>query len=82
MRGLHPALVLYEHAITLGTEVQQIWSRRLSGATVLFIMTRYLIFLDQILVMISLSAIRTLEVRPQHRLYSCRLLILPPRGQC
>ncbi|KAI0760553.1 hypothetical protein C8Q74DRAFT_1207827, partial [Fomes fomentarius] len=56
------ALVLYEHAITLGTEVQQIWRRHLSGATVLFIMTRYLILLDQILVMISLSSIRSLEV--------------------
>ncbi|TFK79572.1 hypothetical protein K466DRAFT_505347, partial [Polyporus arcularius HHB13444] len=55
------ALVLYEHAITLGTEVQQVWKREVSGATVLFILTRYMTLLNRLFVAISLSPIHSRE---------------------
>ena len=58
-----PALVLYEHAITFGLEVQQIWQRNISGAAILFILTRYITLINRILVTISLTSIRSLEVR-------------------
>ncbi|KAI0718685.1 hypothetical protein C8T65DRAFT_737040 [Cerioporus squamosus] len=55
------ALVLYEHVITLGMEVQQVWKREISGATVLFVLTRYMTLLNRVFVTISLSSIHSPE---------------------
>ena len=58
------ALAFYEHAITLDLEVSQIWRRHISGATILFILTRYLILLDRIFAVIGLWQLHYLDVRP------------------
>ncbi|RPD54965.1 hypothetical protein L226DRAFT_464333 [Lentinus tigrinus ALCF2SS1-7] len=55
------ALVLYEHVITFGTEVQQVWKRNISGATILFILTRYMTLLNRIFVTIGLYSIDSKE---------------------
>ncbi|KAI1794289.1 hypothetical protein LXA43DRAFT_996398 [Ganoderma leucocontextum] len=55
------SLVFYEYAITIGLEVQQIWRRKISGVTALFILTRYITLLHRILVVISLSSLHSLD---------------------
>ncbi|KAI0754212.1 hypothetical protein C8Q80DRAFT_1137596 [Daedaleopsis nitida] len=52
------ALVIHEHLITIGPEAKM-WQRSISGISILFILTRYLTLVDRILVVISLSGIRT-----------------------
>ncbi|OSD05117.1 hypothetical protein PYCCODRAFT_1443464 [Trametes coccinea BRFM310] len=54
------ALVLYEHALTLRQEVQQIWKRDSSAATILFVMTRYILLLDRVFVILALYPIHDL----------------------
>ncbi|KAL1948815.1 hypothetical protein VTO73DRAFT_10621 [Trametes versicolor] len=51
-------LALYEHLITIRLEVQQIWKRDTSGATMLFIMTRYFMLLSRIFVILGFYPIR------------------------
>ncbi|OJT05149.1 hypothetical protein TRAPUB_4075 [Trametes pubescens] len=51
-------LALYEHLITIRLEVQQVWKRDASGATVLFIMTRYFMLLSRIFVILGFYPIR------------------------
>ena len=58
------ALAFYEHAITFGVEVQQVWRRDISGATILFLLTRYLTLIDRILAIISLWQLHYLNVCP------------------
>ncbi|KAI0363159.1 hypothetical protein BV20DRAFT_958865, partial [Pilatotrama ljubarskyi] len=48
------ALAFYEHLITIRLEVQQIWKRDLSGATLLFIMTRYIMLLNRIFAIVGI----------------------------
>ncbi len=43
--------------------MQQVWKREVSGATVLFILTRYMTLLNRLFVAISLSPIHSREVR-------------------
>lgn len=38
------ALVIYEYLITFCRELDVIWRRKFSGATVLFLLNRYLLF--------------------------------------
>ncbi|KAJ8481198.1 hypothetical protein ONZ51_g6176 [Trametes cubensis] len=52
------ALAFYEHLITIRLEVQQIWNRDVSGATILFVMTRYFMLLDRMFVVIGLYPIQ------------------------
>ncbi|KAH9888053.1 hypothetical protein C8Q73DRAFT_655815 [Cubamyces lactineus] len=52
------ALAYYEYLITIRLEVQQIWNRDASGATILFVMTRYFMLLDRVFVVIGLYPIR------------------------
>lgn len=52
------ALALYEHLITIRLEAQQIWKRDPSGATMLFIMTRYFMLLSRIFVILGFYPIR------------------------
>ena len=56
------ALVFYEYAITIGLEVQQIWSREVSVATVLFILTRYITLLDSLFAVIPVLISYSFEV--------------------
>ncbi|KAI0738618.1 hypothetical protein C8Q80DRAFT_1275587 [Daedaleopsis nitida] len=42
------ALVIYDYAITLGQEIEMFWRRKLTGATALFLLNRYLLVLDYI----------------------------------
>ncbi|KAH9852387.1 hypothetical protein C2E23DRAFT_868841 [Lenzites betulinus] len=51
-------LAFYEHIITIRLEVQQIWKRDPSGATALFVMTRYFMLLNRIFAIIGLYPIR------------------------
>lgn len=41
----HSALTAYEYLITLDQEVNLFWRRRITGATLLFLATRYLALL-------------------------------------
>lgn len=61
------ALAFYEHAITIRAEVQQIWRREISSASILFIFTRYMILLDRILAIVGLWQLHYIHVR-------CRLV--------
>ncbi|KAI0667279.1 hypothetical protein C8Q78DRAFT_1106137 [Trametes maxima] len=56
------ALAFYEHLITIRLEVQQVWKRDASGATLLIVMTRYLMLLNRIFAIISLYPVRELGV--------------------
>ncbi|KAI0821882.1 hypothetical protein BC628DRAFT_1422297 [Trametes gibbosa] len=49
------ATTIYEHIITIQLEVHQIWKRDVSGATVLFVMTRYFMLLHRVFVIVGLS---------------------------
>ncbi|KAI0738611.1 hypothetical protein C8Q80DRAFT_1124741 [Daedaleopsis nitida] len=42
------ALVIYDYAITIGQEVEMFWKRKFTGATVLYLLNRYLLVLDYI----------------------------------
>ncbi|KAI0353955.1 hypothetical protein OH77DRAFT_1406126 [Trametes cingulata] len=50
-------LAFYEHLITIRLEVQQIWKRDVSGATLLFVMTRYIMLLNRIFVIVGMYPI-------------------------
>ena len=39
--AVRPALVIYEHACTLSQEADVIWSRKKTGATLLFLLNRF-----------------------------------------
>ncbi|KAI9062124.1 hypothetical protein FKP32DRAFT_1612786 [Trametes sanguinea] len=69
-------LVLYEHALTLNQEVQQIWKRDASAATILFVMTRYLLLVDRVFAIISLYPIRDLGAIRLSRDWFCSCSIL------
>ena len=56
------ALVFYEYAITIGLEIQQIWSREVSVATALFILTRYITLLDRLFAVIPVLISYSFEV--------------------
>ena len=43
------AMLFYEHGITLGDEIDHIWKRRWTGATLLFMLNRYATLLKSIL---------------------------------
>ncbi|TBU43473.1 hypothetical protein BD309DRAFT_864231 [Dichomitus squalens] len=55
------AIIVYDYALTIDLEVQQIWKRDISGTTVLFILTRYITLLQRIFVLISLSPLHSLD---------------------
>ncbi|KAH9916984.1 uncharacterized protein BXZ73DRAFT_25635, partial [Epithele typhae] len=57
-----PALVLYEHAITFGAEVQQVWKRDISGATLLFLLTRYITLLNRVFSVVGLWQLHSYNV--------------------
>ena len=43
-----PALLAFEWVITLDREVRLVWGRKLTGASVLFVMNRYWLFFQYI----------------------------------
>ena len=67
------ALVFYEYTITLGQEIDMFWKRKFTGATVLFLLTRYLLLLYFILDFASIE--RSSEI-----VSGCQLLAL--RSAC
>ena len=50
------ALIFYEYAITFNNEVRLIWRRRITAASVLFFLNRYIMILDNIVTLISFPA--------------------------
>lgn len=67
MRKIHPrqgraerltrtlvVLYSYDHVITLDNEVKYVWRRRISGASVLFMMNRYMMLLASLASIIHL----------------------------
>ena len=46
-----PAFLVFDHVITLGQEANLFWSRRLTGASVVFLLNRYIAILNFILAM-------------------------------
>ncbi|KAI0092091.1 hypothetical protein BDY19DRAFT_1046209 [Irpex rosettiformis] len=69
-------LIIYEHLITLGEEVRVIWCRKFTGATLLFLVNRYLTLLIAVLVLASLvfvdesyfPTLRTYAIADRNRL--------------
>ncbi|KAH9896095.1 hypothetical protein C8Q73DRAFT_745200 [Cubamyces lactineus] len=50
------ALIFYEYAITFNNEVRLIWRRRITAASVLYFLNRYIMILDNIVTLISFPA--------------------------
>ena len=46
-----PAFLVFDHVITLGQEANLFWSRRLTGASVVFLLNRYIAIFNFILAM-------------------------------
>ena len=42
------AIVMYEHAITLGQEIEHIWKRKLSWMSAIYFVNRYGLFFGEI----------------------------------
>ncbi|KAI0641336.1 hypothetical protein C8Q79DRAFT_919499 [Trametes meyenii] len=73
------ALTFYEHLITIRLEVQQVWNRDASGATLLIVMTRYLLLLNRIFAIISLYPVQDLGVSllpSSHYHLHCEFLLI------
>ncbi len=49
------ALLVWDHIICFGAEVRRIWSRKFSGATVLYSLLRYGTLLEKITIMVLAS---------------------------
>ena len=60
------ALVFYEYAITLGQEIDMFWKRKFTGATVLFMLNRYLLVLSSTLVVSGegVTSVRVCAISP------------------
>lgn len=48
------ALLWFDHIISFNEEVQRIWQRKFTGATLLFLITRYSATLERITLVVSL----------------------------
>lgn len=48
------ALLYFDFVITFPQEVQRIWSRRFSGATIVYLLTRYSALFERIIFLVSL----------------------------
>ncbi|KAI0708036.1 hypothetical protein C8Q76DRAFT_800315 [Earliella scabrosa] len=59
--GAMGALAIYEHLITFDSEVRLVWRRKVTGATVLFMLNKYLLLLRFLIVLTSYD-ITTTEV--------------------
>ena len=53
MRHVFPVLVWYDVALTFATEVQRIWRRRFSGATIIYLIIRYTMLLQSTLYVVT-----------------------------
>ncbi|KAH9848729.1 hypothetical protein C2E23DRAFT_738700 [Lenzites betulinus] len=49
----YSALLAYDHLLTFSGEVQFVWGRKFSGATVIFLLNRYITLFNKILLPIS-----------------------------
>ncbi|KAI0074310.1 hypothetical protein K474DRAFT_1677218 [Panus rudis PR-1116 ss-1] len=47
-------LLFYDVLLTIPTELQRIWSRKFSGATLVYLLTRYALFCDRVVLTASL----------------------------
>lgn len=54
------ALIFYEYAITIDNEVRLIWRRRITGASVIFFLNRYIMIADSIITIASFPAMSNL----------------------
>ncbi|KAI0941891.1 hypothetical protein AcV7_002456 [Taiwanofungus camphoratus] len=57
------ALLFFDFCITFTTEVQRIWSRRFSGATIIFLIVRYAALAERITLVTSVLLRATLDQR-------------------
>ena len=48
-----PALLTYDYLLTFSGEIQFVWSRKFSGATVVFVLNRYVTLFSKIVLPIS-----------------------------
>ncbi|KAI0918344.1 hypothetical protein AcV5_002352 [Taiwanofungus camphoratus] len=55
------ALLFFDFCITFTTEVQRIWSRRFSGATIIFLIVRYAALAERITLVTSVLLRGTLD---------------------
>ena len=53
MRHVFIVLVWYDVALTFATEVQRIWRRRFSGATIIYLIIRYTMLLQSTLYVVT-----------------------------
>ncbi|KAH9896100.1 hypothetical protein C8Q73DRAFT_789883 [Cubamyces lactineus] len=49
-------LIFYEYGITINNEVRLIWRRKVTGASVLFVLNRYIMIMDNIITLASFPA--------------------------
>ena len=57
------ALLSFEYVLTFDREVRLIWGRRITGATVIFVLNRYWLFLEYITEVISMYPLSDLVRR-------------------
>ncbi len=43
------ALIFFEHILTFGDEVEMFWKQKFTGATVIFLLNRYLILISYLM---------------------------------
>ncbi|KAJ8495505.1 hypothetical protein ONZ51_g1676 [Trametes cubensis] len=49
-------LIFYEYGITINSEVRLIWRRKVTGASILFVLNRYIMIMDNIVTLASFPA--------------------------
>ncbi|KAL4254068.1 hypothetical protein ABKN59_002446 [Abortiporus biennis] len=52
-------IVIYDYFLTIGDEIAYIWSQKITGASIIFLLNRYLTLLYVLLLCLSLSGIHT-----------------------
>ncbi len=72
------AVVFYEYVISFDDEVRLVWRRKITGASVIFFLNRYLLVLQSVITVASYwpvsNPVCLLTVCAQHDTYACASL--------
>lgn len=66
-----PALLIYDYILTFRHEVRFVWGRRISGATALFLVNRYLVILFYLVQVVTEFPIRSKVSPPIFQAVRC-----------
>lgn len=74
------ALLVWDHIITFGAEVRKVWSQKIGGGSVLYLLLRYGTLFEKITVMFLASWYMTPHVRDKLPFLVYRLYLTPSSG--